>query len=134
MKGGITVSRLSNKGDTWIEISIEDNTSGICFVEFSMSLDDFARAVTGCGGVPGDMFVRGLENVGKKRERDTIRYTIPKDTPFDQRKEVAYEEGLKHCPEGWILSAYFGASDSIDYNGNVKADIVRYVDLEEGVK
>lgn len=69
MRGKITISRYSNSDETDpIHITIEEVDSSIQFVDVSMTLEDFAQALTGLGFVDCGLTFRALDKIGKIRE------------------------------------------------------------------
>lgn len=112
MKGKITITRQSsNKGDGVISISIRDELSHIEFVEAKISFNDFAEAITGLSFVDCDIMVNGLEKVGMQIERKTLEFEMP-ESSYNDRKDIAYQEALKLCDDGWIPSSYFSSQGS----------------------
>lgn len=130
MDGKITISKTtSNRNKKEIRIAIEDDASSINFVEARMSLENFAEALTGLGFVDIDFTVRGLENIGKTRERKTVEINLGK-TDYDGLKELALSEARKIESDGWVCDGYFSNQDSFRYkDGNTicRAGFVRYV-------
>jgi len=109
MKGKITISRQSSNFDdpTPIHIGIEDVNSCIEFLEVSMSLEDFATAITGQGRIDCNIETRGLDKIGSKREHKTIiidagKYQVEKDdaiklvAPFEDDGWIARVEDLQN--------------------------------------
>jgi hypothetical protein len=78
LPGKVTIARSthSRSPDT-IHIEITDANSGISFVDATISLAEFAQAVTGHGRCECELEVRGLEYVGMlyehKQEEITFR-------------------------------------------------------------
>ena len=100
-KGKITISRYtSSHRDDGIIIEITDDLSRVTFVSLELSLENFARAVTGCGFVDGEMETRGLDLIGKKSEHKTI--VIPCQ-PFGdkEKKEAAKRKMQEYEVDGW---------------------------------
>ncbi len=134
-KAQITISRPQyGDGRELIHLNITDVDARIEFVELEISYADFTRALTGQAYVVCDMHVRGLENVGKQRERDTITVEMPECSYYD-RKATAVAEVHHHIKEGWTSSDYFGSQDSFYTKDNIqyaKTDIFRWIDKEQG--
>jgi len=90
MNGNLTISRTtSNTGHT-IRIRIEDDSSGIVFLETEVSLENFALALTSLGYVDCEYELYGLDNIGKKLETKTE--IVPLDNPYratDEARELA---------------------------------------------
>ena len=127
--GKLTVSKPINGTETYINISLKDIDAGIDFVEVKISLEDFMQAITGLAMVPCEFDVHGIENVGKKIERDVISFEIETND-----KELAQKEVDNHTPEGWTASRYFGSQNSFTFkDGKIfaNAKIYPWVDKEE---
>lgn len=130
MDGKITISKTTdNRNNKQIRITIEDDTSSINFFEGRMSLENFMEALTGLGFVDIEFAVRGLENIGKTRERKTVEINLGK-TDYDGLKELALSEARKLESDGWVCDGYFGSQSSFyRKNGDTicRANFVRYV-------
>jgi len=127
LKGNITISRNSHDE---INISITDDKSLIEFVEFTMDLESFAKAITGQGLMSGEFSVRGLDKVGKKIEQKPLIFTVPDAW---NAKQWAKENAHKFAEEGWAASDYFGSQTSIKHEGETVIAIgrqFRYVEEE----
>lgn len=71
MNGHSSISRTTkSQGSDSIRFRMEDDTSGVTFLEVEMSLEDFARILTGQGHIPCT-FELYAQNVGKTRETKT---------------------------------------------------------------
>ena len=111
-KAKLSISRPSYGDDRKkIKISIEDSDAIITFLDIEIDLADFAKCITGLGMVDCDMEVRGLENVGKKRESMPIVFEMP-SVGWGMKRGTAVELSQKAAPEGWTCSTYFGSQDS----------------------
>lgn len=80
LPGKVTISRTgSSIGPDTIRIEVIDQGSGISFVNAVMSLEDFARAVTGYGWQSAELEVRELEKVGMilETKREQVTYDGP---------------------------------------------------------
>ena len=100
--GSFTLSRMNSNQplDRPITFRIEDRLSGIEFCEVHVSLEDFAKAITGQGGIPCRVEVRGLHLVGKRRENKTEQVFVP-DGPFETREARAKAAVAEHEVDGW---------------------------------
>jgi hypothetical protein len=76
MKGKISISRphsslvegeANSRGD-YIHIRIEDEKSGVAFLDIDMSMENFAYALTQSSNIPCNLTLHDIENVGKKIE------------------------------------------------------------------
>ena len=129
-KAKVTISRRS---DDKIWITIYDCSSRSDFVEVQLELADFALAISGLSKVEGNLFVRKLENVGKKKIAQKRQKTLPDHI---RTKEAIADWMIENCLEkGWMTDTYLGAQDSVVYNPNnmtrvVNYSIFRYEDAE----
>jgi len=88
VKGHISISRRTGGGvPESVHIEIEEDNSGIRFVDIELTLEGFARAITGHGNVPGKLTVRGLDRVGWNAENKTEE--VPYDLYSDERNPKA---------------------------------------------
>lgn len=68
LKGTLIISRMKGRSDNpRVEIRIKDETSLVTFAEVSLTLEQFAEAVTGLSTPDVDLTTRGLSYVGRKR-------------------------------------------------------------------
>lgn len=85
LKGSVTIVRTtSNKEPDTISIRFTDATSGIEFVEATLSLEAFAMAVTGCGAQEASLEVGSTENLGKGFESEDIKVPIPEGSGYGE--------------------------------------------------
>ncbi len=69
LKGSITISRVSyNDGSSHMQIRLRDETSRCRFVEVTLSLEDFTRALTAEAEIPCDLEIANLRLLGLNRE------------------------------------------------------------------
>ena len=87
LPGSVTISHPMMSDIIHIEFT--DEISQISFVEFEMSLKDFARALTGMGNVEGTIEIRNLGTVGWKAENKTEEIYVPAGMSDKGRKEIA---------------------------------------------
>ena len=88
--GSITISRVSGDGER-VEIGITDGDSHVCFVEAHLTLEQFARAVTGMSVSDIVIQTRGLDLVGTRRlvRRESV------EVPNGLRAST--EQAMKAC-------------------------------------
>lgn len=126
MRAEVTISRAS---DDRVRIRITDEASRIEFAVLSMTVEQYGYAITGLSGQMAELEVRGLEHVGKKRITQPRRATCPLET-YD--KDALSKWLLDNCQEeGWIISTYLGAQNSIDRRGGITVlnyTVTKYVD------
>jgi len=114
-KAKLTISRPSyGDGRKKITIRVEDDDAVIRFLDIEMDLADFAECITGLSYVNCEMEVRGLENVGKKRESMPIIFEMTA-VDYDVKVDTAIKLAEEAAPEGWVCSSYFGSQDSFFY-------------------
>lgn len=126
--GKITISKVVGLGDDYMEIRIRDVDASVEFIEVKLSMEDFAQAITGMGAIPCKFEVRGLENVGKKRETEPLKFPIP---GVLEKKEKALELLPSYIPDGWKASMYFHSRNSFTTEGDqhyANTTIYRWVD------
>lgn len=123
---------INRRSDKKICIYIEDNASGIKFVEAIMNPEEFANAVTGLAYQEATGNVKGLEYVGKKRIREDRSVECPLDT-YDKEKLQAWLK--ENCQEDdWLLDTYLGSQSSVSWkNGKTILNyaVIKYVEVEE---
>ena len=119
----ISISRPSDStGEKYIEVRLKDDASHITFATVKVGLADFMEALTGLAHMECETEVRGLEYVGKVREREQASVFISEN---EYRKIT---DGLKyyrhtdvlgqwlidnHSREGWMVDTYLGSQSSI---------------------
>jgi len=125
----LSISRPSDGG---ISIRIEDELSRIEFIDASISLEEFAEAITGLSSRPMTAEVRGLEFVGRKRATEARSIVCPLDT-YDKK---VLEQWLKDSAqeEGWMVNTYLGSQSSVrrwqDGQIVLNYSVTKYVDPE----
>lgn len=125
MKAKVTISRSS---DDKVRICFTDAASGIEFAEVAMELEAYAQAITGLAYVEGDLEVRGLEWVGKRRITERREVVCPLKT-YDIKK---LSEWLRDNAQedGWLVSSYLGSQSSIQHTGEgtlLRYSVTKYV-------
>ena len=124
MKGNITLSRPTGTGVDYIEIEIEDNSSGIRFLSARIGYADFAKMLTGLGFIPCEFELRGLDNIGKTVERKTENVYIPLRThPLvmsdPARRERAEAAIAKYEIDGWTGRV----SNALNHHRRISGDV-----------
>lgn len=97
--GRITISRYMNSDQIAVELT--DDLSRVRFVTAQMSLEAFARALTGQGEVPCGLEIRGLQFVGMKAENKTE--IVSCERPYGDKKKLkaAVAALRKFEVDGW---------------------------------
>ena len=126
--GKITIGRPScGSGEKYISIQIKDESSRIRFLEVKISLDQFAECITGRSEVPIMMTVSGLEHIGKVKESKPMSFPIS-----SHDRDLAAKLAKELCPEGWLVSKYFGSQKSFSHDNaegyTAHTTIYRYVE------
>lgn len=133
MKINGSITFLINRDKTRIEI--QDGDANITFISIELTPEQLSSALSRLACTPCEsMEVRGLQNVGKVYEYDTIVFEIPEGTPYGEQKKVAIEVSKEKCPEGWTPSEYFGSQNSFFYQDKkmfARCNISRWVDKEK---
>lgn len=121
IEGKIVISRVtSNRDDDTIKIELHDENTGICFVRGTMSLADFAMAITGLGYMPIQLELNGLEYVGKKLVQMGVDLFVPKGIIYNQEKLYTYIVGeIESLYPEWILRLSITSRIPVDQNHGV---------------
>jgi hypothetical protein len=106
MKGKITLGKYSSNYELEnpIHFQLEDDKSGVNFLNITMSLIDFASMITGSGYIDCDFELKNADLVGKTREHKRENVFI-RDAwnPTEEDKT----EALKPFEvDGWVGSRY----------------------------
>lgn len=136
----ITISKLHHSfSEDSIQIELVCEKSYTHFCTIKMTLEDFAKAITGMGHIKVFADLRGLQYVGKRRIREerTVLYPF---TSLSTHKREEMEKWLEeNCQEeGWILDSYLGSRSSISYAENVRFynlhySVYKYIDENSSV-
>lgn len=117
LKGNITISKVHGPDGYYVELRVRDKLSLNTFIEVKMSLEDYARVITGLAEVPIEMSVKNLDSVGKKKESKPLTFEIPKEYSYDSEK-YAKANAQKFADDGWIADTYFGSQGSYRYDNS----------------
>lgn len=105
VEGRIGISRASGPDGPYINIRVEDATSGVQFVDARMGLEDFGSVVT---GTPRSctMEVRGAHLVGTHYEHKRVEIEVPQGIGSYRPAEEPLEDRLQallapHEVAGW---------------------------------
>ena len=130
-KAGLTISRpQGGDGEKKISIRVKDRNSQNEFLHLSIGLEEFSEALTGLAACECSIEVRGLEYVGKIKERKYLIVELVKGASSLDRKEEAIKLAYEVLESGWLLDRYLGSQDSfftedcIDY---ARLSVYRYV-------
>lgn len=136
LKGSIRFGAVSGGyGDGFVSVEIEDEVSGITFLELELSYEQFGRLVGSNGSVDCEFTPRGLGNIGKVREYEKASVTIPTSeyqkiigrVPYDAQK-TALASWLRdnHARDGWYMDTYLGSRGDIEGCHKTKTTTLRY--------
>lgn len=143
LQGSIRFGAVTNSGDGYVSIELDDEKSGIHFLEIRMSYEDFGKLVGSNASVDCKYTVRGLENIGKQHEHKRGSIKMPADVykkltsgvEYDERKEPLVQWLMENAKEdGWRISPYLGSRESIVGSGwdgepiTINFSYYRYVD------
>ncbi len=99
MKGHLSISRTSSsRGPDTIRFRMEDDSSGVTFIEAELSLEDFAKVLTGLGHVSCN-FELHAQNVGKTREVKSE--IVPLEDKYRATDEQRQEALKPFEVDGW---------------------------------
>ncbi len=112
-KGRITVSRRQGgDNENPIVISIQDDISGVSFVEVSMSLESFAEAITGHGHLDCTLeyLPKAFAVIGKRCENKTEVVAFPEEiiAGYDKDRTARAQAWLRKIgmeADGWKADA-----------------------------
>jgi hypothetical protein len=128
-EGSVTISRDST--DT-VNIYFIDENSRSRFLTASLTLEDYARVISGQGNIECRCVVRQLDTVGKKKvqEKRKVKY---QGKTYD--RDLMAQFLLDTCQEeGWILDPYLRSQDSVTYTDGeifLNYTVYKYVDTNE---
>jgi hypothetical protein len=132
MKINAKITMLFDR-DNGLNIHITDDDSGIRFVDIQMTNDEAVSALSRLAETNiSSTEVRGLENLGKTKERKPFSVNLGKSNYRDE-KERAIKAVQGQCPDGWKPDLYFNGQRSFSYeNGDTIANttIFRFVEKE----
>lgn len=102
MRGRLEIyTPRTSKGESWVEIHVEDEKSGIQFLTVCVDYHEFARALTGHGSQECSFGFNDLHNVGKRREIKEVVVKVPEHDYLD-RDVVAAAAVNEHEIDGWM--------------------------------
>ena len=114
MKGNITITRPSYGSEKEvIKIQVRDKNSRIAFLECEITLENYAKLLTGLSEVELDMNVKGLEFVGKKRMMKKHKVLLPPFLQSTYCDKAAVLEWVKDLYEDGVNFVH-GRLDSND--------------------
>lgn len=130
LPGTLTISHPSGGGSDYIEIRVEDAKSGITFLELQVSLEAFTHAITGRASQDCTLELRGLDNLGKRREVKHER--VPYTRVYGEYEQLAKAKALAPFEvDGWRgyagdLGNHHKGNDTTGYS----VSFTRFVDAD----
>lgn len=116
VKVELTLVRNSNNEVT---LELVDRASHIRFFETKLTLDQFARLITGMTQHDIPATVRGMENVGKQQIIERRSVVCPDTSArFSREKLEQWLAENVQDEDGWYKSCYLGSRDSIISNND----------------
>lgn len=133
-QGRISMCRIGNNASSgYIAITVEDDSSSNIITRINLSLHDFANAVTGLGGVKGELEImptpESASVFGKEYQVDKITLDTEGFSKYSDEKKVL-EMVHANIPEGWELSSD-GMNTQQNDTGKHHFTVCRYVDVDE---
>ena len=108
LEGQVTISR-DNQNIVCIEV--KDTLSRITFVKLKLTLEEYAKVITGLSYQDCQMEVKGLEYVGKEKITEARSVYYP---DFDGKKaKMQNFLEQQHIDDGWLVNTYLGGQTSI---------------------
>lgn len=103
-KGKISISRYTSNQPPYrgISISIEDELSGVHFLEVELTSEQLGDAITGQGSVDCNFKLGGLEYIGMKRENKEEWIEIKKGEFIIQDHKRQEELLAPYEVDGWM--------------------------------
>ncbi len=115
------ITLLINPEGTRIEL--HDEESGLLFAKLMLTPEQLVEAMSRTGRVQVQECKiadpESLMRLGREEERKVIEFEMP-DCSFRERKQIAYEEAMDHCPEGWTADKHYGNQDSFFHRNNIE--------------
>ncbi len=132
--GKIIIGRPTlGTGEEIMRIELRDDNSKGVFAELTMTLPDFAKALTGQAHMPFTAKYKNLDVVGKERIRENRSVEQPEHLGHKADLEQWL---LDNCKEpGWIIDPYLGSQSSKTYvNGKTFLNyaVYKYVEPTDG--
>lgn len=136
LEGRMTISVIRGTEVPFIRVQLEDAASGASFLAAEVSLENFARMVTGQGHIPCEFVLRGTELLGLKKEVKTVMVPIPRMDGLseDRREQMVRDYFAPFETEGWAGRV----SDAFNWHNRIRGDefmetfkvtFVRYVEM-----
>lgn len=126
----LSISRPQyGNGKRKINITIQDEASGIQFVDLEIELEHMMEALTGLHGCPCEVEVRGLGNVGKKRVIERREIICP--LKIYNREQLHEWLSANAQEDGWILDAYLGSRGSVSSHSDgtlLRYQVTKFID------
>ena len=109
-----------------VTIEIEDDKSGVIFLELTMDDSDFLNAITGHSSAKAKASAKNLDLVGKTMTVEKYSFQLPENATYDNRKKLAIENAKKSLSphnDGWVPDLDFDQQNSFtEKNGRLWAN------------
>jgi len=117
--GRLSISRVSGGGEhAHIRIELVDENSGVHFLDASLSMKDFALAITGQGDLPVAFTLRGMELVGKVREHKVVEVEVAAGN-WESRELRARAACAMHEVDGWLARW----EDALNWHNSIRSSV-----------
>lgn len=126
LQGKITFL-ISTDGAT---IEIEDDKANTTFVKVNLTPSQLMACLSRQGYVDCELFVSGLDRVGKTHENMEYTFEIPEKLNNSSHQDELQKIAQSQLTDGWIAEGYFGSQNSFcrkDGKQYARCIIRRYV-------
>lgn len=108
--------RTNNAKDKFIYLEIDDERSGTRLLQAKFTLEDFMRALTNLGDMPGVAELTHADLFGRDRQSKKFSITLQdmKYSDYKDRDRKIKEILKEECPKGWRVSTSLDRRDSVD--------------------
>lgn len=119
-KGTLSIGRVhSNMEPDYATIRVEDETSGVKFIEIKISIAEFGQAVLGLSSRPCEYELCSTDLVGKTYEHETREVWVPPFPGLYEEQDKNAAKFLKRYEkDGWFARA----SDATNHHRFVRAE------------
>lgn len=99
-------------GEEQTRVEVRDSVSEVCIVSLRLNAKNFQAALSRVARVECDFECDTSEfsKIGKRVQRKTLEFEMPKECPYDKSKAVEIAKML--CPTGWEPVLWFSSKDS----------------------
>ncbi len=122
------ISLFINSGITTIEI--EDDNANTTFLKVELTEENIVAALSRQFNVACDLFVSGLDRIGKKHECNVFEFEIPENLTSSKDEDELQKLAQSQLSDGWVAEKYFSSQRSFfrkDGKSYARCTIRRYV-------